>query len=83
LPWLTSSPGSPGASWPTAAISRSALWRESPSTDSTSNTCLPAEVCESVRRDGGSVFPALTESDGAYGPLRPFRFSNRPFGFKH
>ena len=32
---------------------------------------LPAEVCE--RRDGGSVFPARSNTGDPNGPLRPFR----------
>ena len=34
---------------------------------------LPAEVCERMRRDGGSVFPARSNTGDPNGPLRPFR----------
>ena len=36
-------------------------------------TGLPAEVCERMRRDGGSVFPALANTGDPNGPLRPVR----------
>jgi hypothetical protein len=34
-------------------------------------TALPAEVCERMRRDGGSVFPAHANTGDPNGPLRP------------
>ena len=34
---------------------------------------ISAEVCERMRRDGGSVFPALANTGDPNGPLRPFR----------
>ena len=34
---------------------------------------LPAEVCERMRRDGGSVFPAHANTGNPNGPLRPVR----------
>jgi hypothetical protein len=34
---------------------------------------LLAEVCERMRRDGGSVFPALANTGDPHGPLRPVR----------
>jgi hypothetical protein len=34
---------------------------------------LPAEVCERISRDGGSVFPAHANTGDPNGPLRPVR----------
>jgi hypothetical protein len=34
---------------------------------------LPAEVCERMRRDGGSVFPAYANTGDPDGRLRPVR----------
>ena len=34
---------------------------------------LPAEVCERMRRDGGSVFPAHAKTGDPNGPSRPVR----------
>jgi hypothetical protein len=36
-------------------------------------TPLPAEVCESVKRDGGSVFPAPENPGDPNGPMRSVR----------
>ena len=33
---------------------------------------LPAEVCEKMRRDGGSVFPAHANTGDPFGPIEAF-----------
>src|SRR5262249_27707538 len=37
------------------------------------STLVSTEVCERMRRDGGSVFPAPAKTGGTFGPTRPFR----------
>jgi len=34
---------------------------------------LPTEVCERIKTDGGSVFPACANTGDPNGPIRPFR----------
>ena len=41
--------------------------------DKPEQNTLPAEVCERMRRDGGSVFPALANTGDPNGSLRPVR----------
>ena len=65
----TSWRGSLGAFWLVAEASR----RGRPWHQPLSLRLLPAEVCERMRRDGGSVFPARENTGDPNGPLRPFR----------
>ena len=39
---------------------------------------LPAEVCEKMRRDGGSVFPAHANTGDPNGPLEAFPLMSSP-----
>src|SRR5437660_7127878 len=62
----TNWPALPGACWPTAAFLKQSFRPR----EHLYEVELPAEVCERIRRDGGSVFPAYANTGDPNGPSR-------------
>src|SRR5437016_1889028 len=60
----TNWPALPGACWPTAAFLKQSFRPR----EHLYEVELPAEVCERIRRDGGSVFPAYANTGDPNGP---------------
>src|ERR1700720_1486534 len=65
----TNSRASHGVFWLAAAPLKRASFRPR---EHLKEVELPAEVCERMKRDGGSVFPAHANTGDPNGPLEPF-----------
>src|SRR6266702_8734562 len=70
----TSWPALPGACWLTVGFLKRGLRPR----EQSQQVQLPAEVCERMRRDGGSVFPAHANTGDPDGPPRGLSVNDVP-----